>query len=180
MAGFLTHDGGLSWDFISYSTEEQGGFDIMPSSVRISENELLTTIRTRNKDGMDLISSYRSEDNGKNWKRLKDPAPYTGSAGSPPALIKLKEGRLALGYIYRSNFGSRVHVRFNEDNGETWKDEITLRSGDGASRDVGYPRIAQRKDGKIVMVYYWNHALDADKKPFRFIASTIFDPADYK
>ncbi|WP_084148744.1 sialidase family protein [Arenibacter latericius] len=180
VALFRTHDGGLSWDIISYITEEQGGFDIMPSSVRISDNELLTTIRTRTKDGMDLISSYRSVDNGENWKRLKDPAPYTGSAGSPPALIKLKDGRLALGYIYRSNFGSRVHVRFSEDNGETWKDEITLRSGDGASRDVGYPRIAQRKDGKIVMVYYWNHALDADKKPFRFIASTIFDPADYK
>lgn len=175
-----THDGGLSWNFVSWITQEHGGFDIMPSSVRISDNELLTTIRTRTEAGMDLISAYRSLDNGESWIRLKDPAPYTGSAGSPPALIKLQDGRLALGYIYRSNFGSRVHIRFSDDNGNTWNDEITLRAGDGANRDAGYPKITQRADGKIVMVYYWNHTLDDSKKPFRFIAASIFDPLDYK
>tara|TARA_R110000744_G_scaffold812_1_gene3049 strand:+ start:9954 stop:11126 length:1173 start_codon:yes stop_codon:yes gene_type:complete len=171
-----TLDGGLTWDFKSWITPEHGGFDIMPSSIRLSDTELLTTIRTRTEDKLDLISSYRSTDNGKSWTRLADPAPYTGSAGSPPALVKLKDGRLALGYIYRSENGSRVHVRFSEDNGSTWNDEITLRSGEGANRDVGYPKITQRADGKIVMVYYWNHALDVKEKPFRFIAATIFDP----
>ena len=171
-----TTDGGLNWKLVSWITSEQGGFDIMPSSLRLSDTELLTTIRTRTVDGLDLISSYRSTDNGKTWKRLKDPAPYTGSAGSPPALTKLKDGRLALGYIYRSNYGSRVHVKFSKDNGKTWDDEITLRCGDGANRDAGYPKITQRPDGKLVMVYYWNHALIEDAKPYRFIAATIFEP----
>ena len=171
-----TTDGGLTWKFISWITPEHGGFDIMPSSLRLSDTELLTTVRTRTVDKLDLISSYRSKDNGKTWERLKDPAPYTGSAGSPPALTKLKDGRLAMGYIYRSKNGSRVHVRFSEDNGETWNDEITLRSGDGANRDAGYPKITQRPDGKLVMIYYWNNALLKDAKPYRYIAATIFDP----
>ena len=162
-----TVDGGLTWNLVSWITPEHNGFDIMPSSIRLSESELLTTIRTRMNDDSNLITSYRSTDNGKTWKRLKDPAPDTGRGGSPPALTKLKDGRLALGYIHRSEYGSRVHVRFSDDRGETWGDEITLRSGDGANRDAGYPRIAQRTDGKLVLVYYWNNALLEESKPFR-------------
>ena len=175
-----TNDGGLTWKMVSWITLEHGGFDIMPSSLRLSDTELLTTVRTRTVDRLDLISSYRSKDNGKTWERLKDPAPYTGSAGSPPALIKLKDGQLALGYVYRSKYGSRVHVRFSKDNGETWGDEITLRSGDGANRDAGYPRIIERPDGKLVMIYYWNNVLLKDAKPNRYIAATIFDPTEIK
>lgn len=59
-----TVDGGITWKLISWITVEHGGFDIMPSSIRISTTELLTTIRTRREDGLDLISSYRSIDNG--------------------------------------------------------------------------------------------------------------------
>ena len=91
----------------------------------------------------------------------------------------LKDDRLALGYIHRSNFGSRVHVRFSSNQGETWGDEIILRQGDGANRDAGYPRLVQRKDGKLVMIYYWNNVLDQDAKPFRYIAATVFDPEEY-
>lgn len=170
-----TDDGGVSWNFQSWITPEHGGFDIMPSSIRLSDSKLLSTIRTRTEEGTDFISSYKSTDNGKTWKRLKNPAPDTGRGGSPPALVKLNDGRLALGYIHRSEYGSRVHVRFSNDEGESWSDEITLRSGDGASRDVGYPRITQRNDGKLVMIYYWNNALLENSKPYRYIAATIFD-----
>jgi hypothetical protein len=175
-----TTDGGLNWNLVSWITPEHGGFDIMPSSIKLDEKTLLTTIRTRLENGHNFISSYLSKDNGNTWSRLKDPAPDTGRGGSPPALVKLKDGSLALGYIHRSEFGSRVHVRFSEDNGVSWSDEITLRSGDGANRDVGYPRMVQRADGKLVMVYYWNHVNDKDAKPYRYIASTIFDPEEWK
>ena len=87
---------------------------------------------------------------------------------------------MALGYIYRSKYGSRVHVRFSKDNGETWDDEITLRSGDGANRDAGYPKITQRSDGKLVLVYYWNNVLNENAEPYRYIAATIFDPAEFE
>ena len=175
-----TVDGGLKWNLVSWITPEHDGFDIMPSSIRLSESELLTTIRTRMKNDSNLITSYRSTDNGKTWKKLKDPVPDTGRGGSPPALTKLRDGRLALGYIHRSEYGSRVHVRLSDDRGKTWGDEITLRSGEGANRDAGYPRIAQRTDGKLVLVYYWNNALLEESNPYRYIAATIFDPNDWK
>lgn len=174
-----TKDGGLHWNIKSWVGPEHGGFDIMPASLRLSPDELITTIRTRTEYGLDLITSYHSEDNGLSWEKLRDPVADTGKGGSPPALIKLQDGRLALGYIYRSEHGSRVNVRFSSDNGRRWSDEIMLRGGDGANRDTGYPRIMQRPDGKIVMIYYWNNAKKKGAAPYRYIAYTIFDPGQW-
>lgn len=174
-----TKDGGKTWDLVSWITPEQGGFDIMPSSIKLSGQQWITFIRTRYENGQNLISSYLSKDDGLTWSRLIDPAPDTGRGGSPPAAVMLKDGRIALGYFHRSNYGSRVHVRFSDDEGKSWGDEIILRSGDGANRDVGYPRMVQREDGKLVIVYYWNNSLDPTQDPVRYIAATIFDPEDY-
>jgi hypothetical protein len=175
-----TEDGALTWEFISWVGPEHGGFDIMPSSVRLSPNELLTTIRTRTADGLGKITAYISEDNGKTWEKLKDPVADTGRGDSPPALVKLHDGRLALGYIYRSVHGSRVNVRFSADNGRSWSDEIMLRGGDGADRDTGYPEMIQRQDGKLMMIYYWNNSLLEGSPPYRYIAYTIFDPDKWR
>lgn len=175
-----TTDGGVNWELVSWITDEQEGFDIMPSSIRLSPTELLTVIRTRTGDRQDFLTAYRSTDNGKSWEKLRNPANDTGHGGSPPALVKLQDGRLALAYIFRSEYGSRVNVRFSSDNGENWSDEIVLRSGDGANRDAGYPQMVQRPDGKLVLIYYWNNANDKKTKPYRYIASTIFDPDQWK
>ena len=171
-----TEDGALNWELVSWVGPEPEGFDIMPSSVRLSPTELITTIRTRTADRLGKITAYISEDNGQNWEQLRDPVADTGRGDSPPALVKLDDGRLALGYIYRSVHGSRVNVRFSSDNGRSWSDEIMLRGGDGADRDTGYPVMTQRPDGKLIMIYYWNNALRDKSKPYRYIAYTIFDP----
>ncbi len=175
-----TTDGGLSWERVSWVGPEPERFDIMPSSVRLSSSAILTVIRTRKGDGQDLLTSYLSQDNGETWERLKDPAADTGRGGSPPALVKLSDGRLALAHIHRSQYGSRVNVRFSSDNGRSWSDEIVLRSGDGANRDVGYPRMVERRDGKLVLTYYWNNSLQAGAQPYRYIVSTVFDPDMWK
>ncbi len=175
-----TNDGALNWEIASLVGPEPEGFDIMSSSLRLSPTEIITTIRTRTVDLLDLITAYVSEDNGITWEKLKDPVADTGRAGSPPALVQLTDGRLALGYIYRSEHGSRVNVRFSSDNGRTWTDEIMLRGGDGANRDAGYPRMVQRPDGKLVMIYYWNNALIEEGDPYRYIAYTVFDPDNWK
>ncbi|MDZ7693655.1 MAG: sialidase family protein [Balneolaceae bacterium] len=171
-----TQDGGLNWEIVSWIGPEPQGFDIMPSSVRLSDTEIYTTIRSRTPEGLDLITAYRSEDNGETWQQMPNPVFDTGRGGSPPSLVQMEDGRLALAYIYRSEYGSRVNIRLSEDNGETWSDEIMLRGGDGASRDAGYPRMVQRPDGKLLMVYYWNHALRDDATPYRYIAATLFNP----
>jgi len=84
---------------------------------------------------------------------------------------------MMLAYIVRKNDGdgSRVCVKFSSDEGQTWGDEIVLRQ-DGATSDAGYPRMVQRSDGKLVLVYYWNNALQDDAPPYRYIGATIFDP----
>ena len=175
-----TDDGAVNWEIVSWIGPEPGGFDIMPSSLRLSPTELITVIRTRTADRFDLLTSYISGDNGETWDRVGDPVADTGRGGSPPALVQLSDGRLALGYIYRSENGSRVNVRFSSDNGRTWSDEIMLRGGDGASRDTGYPRMVQRPDGKLIMIYYWNNALVEGGAPYRYIAYTLFDPDKWK
>ncbi len=38
----------------------------------------------------------------------------------------------------------------------------------------------QRPDGKLVIVYYWNNALQPEARPYRYIAASIFDPDSWK
>lgn len=175
-----TIDGGISWEMVSWIGPEPEGLDIQPSSVRLSSSEILTVIRTKKANGQDLLTSYLSEDNGETWEQLRDPVTDTGRGGSPPALVKLDDGRLALAFIYRSEYGSRVNVRFSSDNGRSWGCEIMLRGGDGANWDVGYPRMVQRSDGKLVLIYYWNNVHQEGAKPYRYIGYTIFDPNKWK
>lgn len=179
-----TTDGGISWDLASWigpdrTSPDTKGFLTMPSSVRLSGSDLLTTVRQRDDDERDYITSYLSKDNGKSWELFPDPVASTGRRGSPPALVKLKDGRICMAYAHRSETGSRLLVRFSADQGKTWGKEVVLRENDGANWDIGYPRMVQRSDGKMVVVYYWNHALQDETKPFRYIAATIFDAAPY-
>ncbi|MDR9410956.1 MAG: sialidase family protein, partial [Balneolaceae bacterium] len=118
--------------------------------------------------------AYRSVDGGETWIEENEPVYDTGHYGAPPSLVKMEDGRLALAYAYRSQYGSRLCLRFSSDDGETWGQEIPVRSGDGANGDVGYPQMVQREDGKLVIVYYWNHALNDD--PTRYIAASIVEP----
>lgn len=164
-----TEDGGLNWEFLSWIGPEPEIFRIMPSTVRLSENEILTTVRTRESDRR-VIKGWISKDNGRNWEYLTDVAPDVG-AGNPPSLIKLNDGRLAITYAHRAEpYGMRG--RLSEDNGRTWSDPVIFRE-DGGNWDIGYPRSVQRSDGKIVTIYYyWNEELG----PERFIAYTIWNP----
>lgn len=170
-----TEDGGLNWELVSWLGDEPEGFEIMPSTVKLSESELFTVVRAReiNPD-RNYVKAYRSTDDGKTWTEQNEPVYDTGHYGSPPSLVKMNDGRLALAYAYRSQYGSRLCLRFSSDEGKTWSQEIPVRSGDGANGDVGYPQMVQREDGKLAIVYYWNHALQGD--PYRYIAASIVDP----
>jgi hypothetical protein len=161
-----THDGGKTWNLASFIGAEpaENDFAIMPSSVRLSSNSILTAIRHRN-----FIDAYRSDDAGETWRVVSVPAPDTGG-GNPPSLVRLRDGRLAITYGYRSApFG--IRARMSNDNGASWSDEILLR-GDGGAWDLGYTRTVQREDGKMVTVYYFNQARDKE----RYIGATIWDP----
>ncbi|HLT94806.1 MAG TPA: exo-alpha-sialidase [Membranihabitans sp.] len=176
-----TTDGGMTWERVSWLGEVPEGFDIMPSTVRLSNSELFSVMRSREPEPRrDFLKAFRSLDNGITWKEENNPVFDTGNGGSPPALVLMADGRLALAYIYRSDFGSRVQLKLSKDKGKTWSNEITLRSGDGANKDVGYPRMVQRPDGKLLVIYYWNHSLSSGKEPYRYIAATVVDPAEFQ
>ena len=161
-----TRDGGKTWQFVSFVGPEPEGddFAIMPSSVRLPGGAILTAIRHRR-----WIELFRSDDEGRTWRALDRPAPDTGG-GNPPHMIRLRDGRLAMTYGYRAKpFG--IRARLSRDDGQTWSDEILLRT-DGGGGDLGYPRTVERPDGKLVTVYYFNDDAAAE----RYIAGTIWDP----
>lgn len=173
-----TIDGGLNWSFVSWIGPEPVGFSIMPASVRIDEDKLLVTLRRREKEKR-YISSFYSEDNGQSWQPRPNPAEDTG-VGNPPALVKLKDGRLCLIYGYRADEPSikakvktsDIRAKISNDNGLTWSEDYIIRD-DGSGQDIGYPRVVQREDGKIVILYYF---MDKKTGPERYVAASIWMP----
>ncbi len=164
-----TTDGGITWKRVSLIGPEPEGFAIMPSTVRLSDTELLTTLRRR-EGTFRWISAWRSRDNGKTWTQESDPVEYLGE-GNPPMLNKLQDGRLCLTYGFRA-YPYSIRARLSTDNGKTWGPQIVLRD-DGVDRDIGYVRSVQRPDGKMVTIYYIS---DEETGPERYIGATIWDP----
>jgi hypothetical protein len=167
-----TRDGAKTWKMISFVGPEPAADDkaIMPASVRLSSKSIVTAIRHPR-----WIEMYRSDDDGATWRFWSKPATDTGANnGNPPALVKLRDGRLAITYGYRSApYG--IRARLSRDEGKTWGDEIMLRA-DGGWWDLGYTRSVQRPDGKILTVYYFNDQPDTE----RYIGATIWDPGNIK
>ncbi|APW60693.1 sialidase family protein [Paludisphaera borealis] len=163
-----TTDAGLSWQFVSYIGPEPTGYAIMPSTVALSPTDLVTTIR-RLDAPKSWIEAYASHDRGRTWTFLNRPEPDTGE-GNPPALLRLPDGRLCLLSGRRvAPFG--IRARLSNDQGKTWGPAIVLRD-DGGGNDVGYPRAVVRKDGAVVVVYYFHDRPDSD----RYLAATIWKP----
>lgn len=163
-----TRDGAKTWELSGWIGPEPTGYAIMPATVKLDDGSLLSILRRR--DGLSSwLSAYASRDEGKYWEYLGDPA--LTAEGNPASLVKLQDGRLCMSYGYRARPFSMV-AKISEDNGRTWGDEIILRD-DGANRDIGYPRMVQRPDGKLVVVYYFD---DEQSGPERYIGATIWDP----
>lgn len=163
-----TTDGGRSWQFVAFIGPEPPGYAIMPSTVRLSRTDLVTTIRVKDAR-RSWIDAYASHDDGRSWEFLGSPEPDTGE-GNPPSLLRLPDGRLCLVYGVRAR-PYRIQYRLSGDGGRTWSPPIVLRD-DGGANDLGYVRSVLRPDGKVVAVYYF-----ADRtSPTRYIGATIFEP----
>lgn len=164
-----TTDGGRTLNFVSWISPEPEGFSIMPSTVRISKNQLISAIRRKEK-GLGFIEVYASNDNGKNWEFLSRPANTGRNNGNPPSMVRLDDGRFVVTYGYRSR-PQGIRAKISGDNGKTWGDEIMLRQ-DGRTWDLGYPQTVQRPDGKLVTIYYYT----TEENREQHIAATIWDP----
>ncbi|MBI1388812.1 MAG: exo-alpha-sialidase [bacterium] len=161
-----TTDGGLNWNLVSWIGPEPEGFAIMPSTVRLSDRDLVTAVRRREADNR-WIETWVSHDNGASWTYQSRPMPTLGE-GNPPSMIRLQDGRLCLTYGLRAA-PYEIRAQFSSDGGENWSDPFTLR-GEGGGRDMGYPRTVQRPGGVIVTLYYFQHP----DKPERTIEATLW------
>lgn len=171
--GIRTKDGGLTWEKEGWVTDEfppkeyrKFSFSIMPSTERISDSKLITALRQR-LDGRKWLDVYESEDKGRSWNFLST---VGEEINNPPSLVKLSDGRLVMVYCYRHEpYGLRAKI--SGDQGKSWSDEIILRD-DALSWDIGYVQSVERKDGKIVSVYYYHTKED----PKQRIEATIWKP----
>jgi hypothetical protein len=118
------------------------------------------------------VGFFVSEDDGRTWRSLSKIGD-TGK-GNPPALLRLRDGRLACAYGNRDR--NQMLARLSGDRGASWGKELVLRDGYRADKfgdaDFGYPRLLQRVDGRIVCVYYWS----TEAGPEACIAATIWNP----
>lgn len=169
-----TTDGGQHFELVSWVGQAEPDQLIMPASVRLDGQTLLTAIRCSVRKGAfaenpTWIDLYESTDNGASFHYLTRPVPNAGAGGNPPALLKLHDGRLCLTYGYRAApFG--IHARLSEDGGHSWGPIIQLRA-DGGCADLGYTRTIQRPDGILVTTYYFNEHPETE----RYIAATLWE-----
>jgi len=175
-----TTDGAKTLDFLSWivpPTDPHRG--VMPSTVRLSPNKLVTAVRRRAvpKD-ICWVDAYVSADNCSSWSFLSKVGDTGSWNGNPPALVKLKDGRLCCVFANRSR--QQIIAKISSDEGKTWGNEIILRDDYKKDThddpDLGYPRIVQRPDGKLVTMYYWA----TQENPHHHIAATIWDPDKLK
>lgn len=153
---------------------------VMPSTVRGSKGQLISAMRRRHdkQENNNLVQScwidiYTSTDAGKTWAFLSRAADTGQHNGNPPSLLWLRDGRLCVTYgVRRAPYG--IRAKLSQDEGQTWGEEIALRT-DGRTWDIGYPRMVQRTDGKIVTLYYFTTATN----PEQHIAATIWEPDEY-
>lgn len=170
-----TSDGGRSHQFVSWIGDENTeAFSIMPASVRLDTGDLLVANRIRTYvDGEaadNYIELYRSVDNGLSWSYVGRPVGHTGFGGNPTTLTQLQDGRIVLIYGFRDPVRG-MRAKISKDKGVTWGEEIILR-GDAGSHDIGYPRVALRPDGTLVIVYYYND----ESQGACYIAATLWKP----
>jgi len=180
-----TTDGGKSFHFVSWIAPLSGSNRaVMPAVCRLKDGSIVATMRCnrveRDAKGEGFmaghVDAYGSADHGRTWSFLSRVGETGGAMqnGNPPALVALKDGRIACAYGDRRT--ARIMIRLSSDGGKTWADERVLRDdfqrGKDNSSDMGYPRLVTNHDNNLVVMYYWA----TKEKHQGHIAATVFEP----
>jgi hypothetical protein len=177
VAVLASPDGGVTWRYLSsiMSTSPDVHFvnRYYASPALLPDGRIVVALRCQ-PDGINAWPEiFESEDGGRTWRFVSRVSDW----GGPTALQVLRDGRLLAVYGYRTPpYGIRGSV--SEDGGRTWGPPELILRDDGGSHDLGYPRVVERPDGKVVAAYYFNRADDAIQYNggVRHIAATIFTP----
>jgi hypothetical protein len=137
-------DGGNTWG--EAKTIARGYNETCP--ILLPKGGLMVAMRSV--DGAFLATAF-SPDLGRSWSA---PKPITHNNEHPADLLRLRNGEILLTFGQRNKpYG--VQAMVSRDNGATWdEDHRFLLAWDGDHGDVGYPVTVERKDGKLVTIYY--------------------------
>jgi hypothetical protein len=177
-----TRDGGKTMEFVSWIAETDTVRSVMPSTVMITEDYMVTALRRRYNAPKGVnhslrdnwIDVYETRDGGRSWQFLSKIAETDRGRrnGNPPSLVKLGDGTLCIAYGYRG-IPYSIRARTSKDNGKTWSKEIIVRD-DPVKWDMGYVRMVVCPDDKVVMVYYYT----TQEREEQHIECTVWDPRE--
>ena len=167
-----TKDGGKTFNFVNWIVSPSDPHRaVMPASVRIDENKLVASIRRKDKNGYGWIDCCHSINNGQDWSFLSRVGETGVHNGNPPAMIKMNDGRLCC--VFGNRNRRVILAKYSSDEGRTWSSEQIIRDNHKSINgypDLGYPRLFQRQDGKLVTTYFWC----SPERPQTHIEATIF------
>ncbi len=171
-----TDDGGLTFDFVTWITPGTPEYRaIMPQTIRLASGDYLLAFRKIYRDRSRVesaIETYLSRDECRTWTSLSTVKEIKNNS-NPPTIVELEDGRVCC--VYGDRDEQRIAGKYSQDKGKTWGEEFVVRkryqSVDGWA-DMGYPRMFQRPDGKLVVMYYWASA----EHPQQHIACSIWTP----
>jgi hypothetical protein len=118
-------------------------------ATQLSDGRLMACIRKG--DTQAGLYVVFSSDNGFHWTA---PKPLTQAHEHPGDLLRLRSGEILLSFGERNKpYG--VQALVSGDEGRSWDDQKRyLLVTDGDHEDLGYPVTIERKDGKLVTIYY--------------------------
>lgn len=139
-----SRDGGKTWS--EYSEIARGHNELTMYARR--DGSLLAILRSV--AGAHMASTV-SRDQGHTWSK---PVRFTEDREHPPDLLRLAGGALLLSFGQRNKpFG--VQAMLSRDDGNTWeRASRVVLAWDGDHSDLGYPVSIQRRDGRMVTLYY--------------------------
>ncbi len=168
-----TEDGGLSFQFVAWVTPPEEARAIMSQTIPLASGQILSTYRKIYRDDRKAtIEAFVSDDRGNTWRHLSTVKTMQRSS-NPPATVQLEDGRIVC--VYGDRQVKQIRGRYSTDDGRTWGEEFVVRDDFAAlddDPDLGYTRLVQRDDGRLVAMYYWATA----EHPQQHIAASIWMP----
>ncbi|MFH1738289.1 MAG: sialidase family protein [bacterium] len=145
----LTRDSGKTWS--KHGPIEVPGNHfclIQPTMFLAQQGHIRMLCRARRTIGK--ICLAESTDGGQTWSDARPidlPNPNSGIDA-----VKMRNGVVALVYNHTPNSRSPLNLAFSKDDGDTWKQVLTLEDQPG---EYSYPAIIQTKDGMLHTTYTW-------------------------